>query len=69
MIEFCLSTVSVILFSTTSRPNFSILVLSSCASGCVSGYDMLYNAIGAGVGVYTGSLFIAPNKIVYFKEF
>ena len=37
--------------------------------GCASGYDMLYNAIGAGVGIYTGSWFIAPNKIVYFKEF
>lgn len=37
--------------------------------GCASGYDMLYNAIGAGVGIYTGSWFITPNKIVYFKEF
>lgn len=37
--------------------------------GCASGYDMLYNAIGAGVGIYTGSLFITPSKIVYFKEF
>jgi len=37
--------------------------------GCASGYDMVYNAIGAGVGVYTGSLFITPNKIIYFKEF
>lgn len=37
--------------------------------GCASGYDMVYNAIGAGVGIYTGSWFITPNKIVYFKEF
>ena len=38
-------------------------------NGCASVNDMIYNAIGAGVGIYTGSWFIAPNKIVYFKEF
>lgn len=37
--------------------------------GCASVNDMIYNAVGAGIGIYTGGLFIAPNKIVYFKEF
>ena len=37
--------------------------------GCASVNDMIYNAVGAGIGVYTGSWFIAPNKIFYFKEF
>ena len=37
--------------------------------GCASVNDMIYNAIGAGVGIYSGSLLISPNKIVYFKEF
>lgn len=37
--------------------------------GCASVNDMIYNAVGAGIGIYTGSLFIAPNKIFYFKEF
>lgn len=37
--------------------------------GCASVNDMIYNAVGAGIGIYTGSWFITPNKIFYFKEF
>ena len=37
--------------------------------GCASVNDMIYNVVGAGIGIYTGSWFISPNKIVYFKEF
>lgn len=37
--------------------------------GCASVNDMMYNAVGTAMGIYTGSWFIAPNKVVYFKEF
>lgn len=37
--------------------------------GCASVNDMIYNMVGSGIGIYTGSWFITPNKIVFFKEF
>lgn len=37
--------------------------------GCASVNDMIYNTVGAGIGIYTGNWFITPNKIFYFKEF
>ena len=32
-------------------------------------YDPEVDALCAGAGIYTGSWFITPNKIIYFKEF
>lgn len=37
--------------------------------GCASVNDMVYNIVGSGIGIYTGSWFITHNKIFYFKEF
>jgi len=48
-------------------------LLDSSGAGTCSLQDMLVTVAGAGIGAYTGSLFIVPQqgglKVVYYKEF
>jgi len=42
--------------------------LQNPQSHCASLYDLLYDAVGAGIGVYTTNWIIGPGVIIYHVE-